>query len=87
MAEPIPGVQESDPTSPARDQLLGRLARDAAVDARNLLMILQAYLERLEERFDDPAFRSELQAFIVEAAGRVDSSLERLDGALCPDER
>jgi hypothetical protein len=82
MAEAASEIQETDPEQRPLDPVLGRLAQAAAVDARNLLQVLQAYLERLEERFEDDAFRDELQTFIDEAAGRVESTLDQIEGAL-----
>lgn len=60
---------------------LPRIARDVALEARNVLVLVQAYLERLEERYDDEQFRAELQAVIGEVGGRIDTAVRRLERA------
>lgn len=51
-----------------------------------MLVVVQAYLASLDERYDDPSFRRELQGFIAEAAGRVEDRLDKLEAALQKDD-
>jgi nitrogen-specific signal transduction histidine kinase len=68
-------LRAARPSPPGVPQQL----RDVVAETRNVLVLVQAYAERLEDRYDDPAFRNELCSFIAQAFERVDGALDRLE--------
>ena len=52
-------LRAARPSPPGVPQQL----RDVVAETRNVLVLVQAYAERLEDRYDDPAFRNAAGGF------------------------
>ena len=62
-----------------QDAALRQGVQLVAKDARNVLVLVRAYAERLEQRYGEEAFREELRALIDRAAARIDGALVKLE--------
>lgn len=77
---PIPErlVLDDDVAGADADALRLRL-RLRAEEARNILVVVRAYSEALERRYDDQAFRAEIRDVMRESADRLTEALDEIE--------
>jgi hypothetical protein len=58
---------------------LRRRLRIRAEEARNILVVVRAYSEALERRYDDHAFRTEMRDVMRESTERLMAALDEIE--------
>jgi hypothetical protein len=83
----LPHILESLPKEPeeasqpsAGEALLRRRLRVRAEEARSILVVVRAYSEALESRYQDQDFRAEIRDVMRESTERLTAALDEIEG-------
>ncbi len=77
---PLPDESADESRPSAAEELLRRRLRLRAEEARSILVVVRAYSEALESRYDDDAFRAEIREVMRESTERLVATLDEIEG-------
>jgi hypothetical protein len=83
----LPPIPEPPSAEPKRESdisvgedLLRRRLRLRAEEARSILVVVRAYSEALESRYEDQDFRAEIRDVMRECTERLMAALDEIEG-------